>query len=123
MLQIALGGALGATLRHLLGVQVSRLAGTGFPWATFAVNVAGSFVMGLVACLLMRRGGPGLHSLMPFAMTGLLGGFTTFSAFSLEMFLLIERGRPDLAAAYACASVGLGLAAFAAGFWLLRGGF
>jgi CrcB protein len=120
VLQIALGGAIGATLRHLIGAQVSRVAGTGFPWATFAVNVLGSFVMGLAVMLLLRRMG-GANHLAPFLMTGVLGGFTTFSAFSFETVLLIERGRPGLALAYVGCSVALGVAAFAAGLWLSRG--
>ena len=104
-----------------MGVQVSRLAGTGFPWATLAVNVLGSFVMGLAVILLLRRGDAGLQHLAPFLTTGILGGFTTFSAFSLETVLLVERGRPALALAYAGGSVVLGVAAFAVGLWLLRG--
>jgi CrcB protein len=120
LLQIALGGAIGATLRHLVSSQVVRRTGLDFPWGTLSVNVVGSFVMGLAAALLLRRMEPGLQHLTPFVMTGVLGGFTTFSAFSLEVFLLIERGRPGLALFYAGASVVLGLAAFALGLWSLR---
>jgi CrcB protein len=121
VLQIAIGGAIGAVFRYLVGVQVSRLAGSAFPWATLAVNVSGSFVMGLAAMVLLHRGDPGLHRYAPFLMTGILGGYTTFSAFSLETVLLVERGRADLALAYAVGSVALSVAAFAAGLWLLRG--
>ena len=120
LMQIALGGAIGASLRHLLGVQVARIAGTAFPWSTLSVNVIGSFVMGLAAMLLLRRMDLGLAHFAPFLMTGVLGGFTTFSAFSLDAFLLAERGRPDLAVAYAVGSVVAGLVAFALGLWLAR---
>ena len=97
LLQIALGGAIGASLRHLTGMQVARLLGTGFPWGTLAVNVLGCFAMGLVTMLVVRRPELGLQHAAPFLATGVLGGFTTFSAFSLETFLLVERGRPALA--------------------------
>lgn len=120
LLQIAVGGAIGASLRHVVGVQVARFAGTGFPWATMTVNVVGSFVMGLAAMFLLRRLDASLNHLAPFLMTGVLGGFTTFSAFSLEAFLLIERGRSALAVAYMAGSVVLGLGAFALAIWLAR---
>jgi CrcB protein len=120
LLQIALGGALGAVLRYLVSAQVGRRFGLDFPWGTLSVNVTGSFAMGLAAAILLRRLEPDLHHLAPFVMTGVLGGFTTFSAFSLEVFLLIERGRPGLALFYAGSSVVLGLAAFALGLWSLR---
>lgn len=120
LLQIALGGAVGACLRHLLGWQVTRLTGMGFPWGTLTVNVLGSFVMGLAAMYLVRRTDPDLQHLAPFLMTGLLGGFTTFSAFSLETVLLVERGRPGLAVTYAAGSVVLSVGAFAAALALLR---
>jgi CrcB protein len=122
LLQIALGGAIGAVLRHVVGAQVARVAGIGFPWGTLTVNVAGCFAMGMAAMLIMRRGGPGLAAYGPFVMTGVLGGFTTFSAFSLEIILLAERGRPLAALGYVVASVGLGVGAFLAGFWGVRGG-
>ena len=120
LLQIALGGAIGAMLRYLVSAQVARRAGLAFPWGTLTVNVLGSFVMGLAAALLLRRMDSDLQHLAPFVMTGMLGGFTTFSAFSLEVFLLVERGRPGLALVYAGRSVVLGLAAFALGLWSLR---
>lgn len=122
LLQIALGGAIGAMLRHLVGTSVARLAGAGFPWGTLTVNITGSFARGVAAVLLLRRGGPDLAAFAPFVMTGVIGGYTTFSAFSLEIFALAERGRPWLALAYVAASVVLGLAAFVAGFWAVRGG-
>ncbi len=120
LMQIALGGAIGAVLRYLVSAQVARRTGIEFPWGTLSVNVVGSFVMGLAAAILLRRMEPELQHLAPFVMTGVLGGFTTFSAFSLEVFLLVERGRPGLALVYAGSSVVLGLAAFALGLWSLR---
>ena len=121
LLQIALGGAIGAVLRHLLATSVARLAGYGFPWGTLSVNVVGGFAMGIAAVLLLRRGDPGPAVFAPFVMAGVLGGFTTFSAFTLEVFDLVTRERPGLALAYVLASVGLSLAAFTAGVWTLRG--
>jgi CrcB protein len=120
LLQIALGGAIGAMLRSLIGGQVARLAGAGFPWGTLAVNVAGCFAMGLATVLLLRRGGAEV-ALAPFVMTGVLGGFTTFSAFSLEVVDLVARGRLLGAFAYAGGSVVLGVGAFLIGAWALRG--
>jgi CrcB protein len=121
LLQIALGGAIGAVLRYLVGGQVLRLTGGGFPWGTLTVNVAGCFAMGLALMVLTRRGDESM-AVAPFVMTGLLGGFTTFSAFSLEVFDLAERGRPLLALGYVAASVVFGLGAFVAGASMLRGG-
>jgi fluoride exporter len=120
LLQIALGGALGAGLRHLLGTQVARLLGFGFPWGTLAVNTLGCFAMGLAAMLVVRRPELGLQHAAPFVTTGLLGGFTTFSAFSLETFLLVERGRPALAIGYVVASLGATFGAFALAVLLTR---
>jgi len=109
--QVAAGGALGATLRYA-SYRAMPWHGPGFPVATLAVNVAGSFVMGLLAALFAHRGG---HVWAPFLLTGLLGGFTTFSAFSLDTFTLWERGQVGLALAYVVASVLLSLAAVVAG--------
>lgn len=122
ILQIAIGGALGAVLRHVVSMQMIRLSGPGFPWGTLSVNVVGSLLMGVLAALLLRRGDAGLAHFAPFLMTGILGGFTTFSAFSLETLVLIERGRAGLALAYAGGSVIAGLAAVFAGIWLFRPG-
>lgn len=115
--QVALGGALGASGRYLVGVAVMRLIGPGFPWATLAVNVAGSFLMGALVVVLAHRGG---QALAPFLMTGLLGGFTTFSAFSLDAVTLWERGATGLAAGYVLGSVVLSLAALMAGLAVAR---
>ena len=118
LFQVALGGALGASGRYLTGVAAMRLMGPGFPWATLAVNVIGSFAIGLVWVLLAARG---LQAWLPFVMTGLLGGFTTFSAFSLDTLRLVEAGRIAAAGGYVVASVILSIAACAMGLWLAKG--
>jgi len=117
LFQVALGGALGASGRYLTGVAAMRLMGPGFPWGTLAVNVIGSFVMGVIVVVL---GHLSANRLAPFLMTGLLGGFTTFSAFSLDALTLWERGQQGLAAAYVAASVLLSLAAIVAGLIFAR---
>ena len=119
-IQIALGGAIGASLRYAVVLGTTRLAGTGFPWGTFAVNVAGSFAMGVLAVVVVMRSDLGLERYAPFLMPGLLGGFTTFSAFSFETFELIERGRLVAAAGYVGGSVAVGLAALALGAGIAR---
>ena len=116
VLQVALGGALGASARYLSGVAVLRLAGPGFPWATLMVNVVGSFAMG-VALVAMAHGG---NRFAPFVMTGFLGGFTTFSAFSLDAYSLIERGQTAAAVGYMAGSVALALGGLVAGIWAAR---
>ena len=116
-LSVALGGAIGATLRWLTGLLTLRVMGQGFPWGTVTVNVLGSFLMGVLVVALADRGG--LRA-APFLMTGLLGGFTTFSAFSLDAVALMERGDFSLAAAYIGGSVFIGLAALVLGMGLTR---
>ena len=116
--QVALGGAIGASLRYLSNVGAMRLFGPGFPYATLFVNILGSFAMGLLVVILAKKAGT---ALAPFLMTGILGGFTTFSAFSLDTFALGERGQPLVALAYVAASILLSLAALAAGIYLARG--
>ena len=119
LLQVALGGAIGAAARFLAGVGVLRVIGpTPFPVAILSVNVVGSFVMGVFAVLAVQRG---LSGWQPFVMTGILGGFTTFSAFSLEAMALIERGAMAQAALYMALSVGLSVGALALGMALARG--
>lgn len=116
--QVALGGAIGASGRYLTGVAAIRLMGPGFPWGTLAVNVLGSFAMGV---LVVTLGHLSANRLAPLLMTGVLGGFTTFSAFSLDALTIWERGQQGLAATYVVASVGLSLAAIVAGLWMARG--
>jgi CrcB protein len=118
VLQVALGGAIGAVLRHATGVGLGRVFGpTSFPLGVLTVNVVGSFAMGLFVGLAAQRG---LAHLSPFVATGILGGFTTFSAFSLEAVTLWERGAPGLAALYVTANVVLSIAALFAGLALSR---
>ncbi|MCW1934767.1 fluoride efflux transporter CrcB [Pararhodobacter zhoushanensis] len=117
LLQVALGGAIGASGRYLTGVASLRLMGPGFPWGTLAVNVIGSFVMGVVVVAL---GHLSANRFAPLLMTGVLGGYTTFSAFSLDAMTIWERGQQGLAMVYVGASVVLSLAAILAGLWLAR---
>ncbi|PUB18420.1 fluoride efflux transporter FluC [Yoonia sediminilitoris] len=111
LISVALGGALGAVGRFLVGVSLP------FPYGTLAINVLGSFVIGLVWVILTARG---LQHWLPFVMTGILGGFTTFSAFSLDTLRLVEAGRLTAAGTYVLASVLLSLAACGAGLWLAK---
>ena len=116
---VALGGAIGAVLRWLWGVGVLRVGGVqDFPLAILSANILGSFLMGAFVVLAAQRG---LTHLSPFVMTGLLGGFTTFSAFSLETVTLIERGQIGSAVLYVALSVGLSLIGLALGLWIMRG--
>jgi len=118
---VALGGAIGASLRWLTGVAVLRALGPSeFPLAIIAVNVIGSFLMGVFVVAAAHRG---LTYLSPLVMTGILGGFTTFSAFSLETMTLIERGHIASASLYILLSVGLSVGALAMGLILARGVF
>ena len=118
---VALGGAIGASLRWLTGVAVLRALGpSDFPLAIITVNVIGSFLMGVFVVAAAHKG---LTHLSPFVMTGILGGFTTFSAFSLETMTLIERGQVASASLYILLSVGLSVGALALGLILARGVF
>jgi len=119
VLIVAAGGAIGASLRHLTGLAALRLWGPGFPWGTLAVNLVGSFVMGLVIEWLARRTGAS-NELRLFIATGILGGFTTFSAFSLDFAVLWERGAIGIAMLYALVSVIGAIAALFAALWLMR---
>jgi CrcB protein len=116
-MQVALGGALGASGRYLTGVAASRLMGPGFPWGTLTVNIVGSFVMGVVVVVL---GHYSANRFAPLLMTGVLGGFTTFSAFSLDAVTLWERGQVVTAAIYVGASVLLSLLAIVLGLIFAR---
>jgi len=119
---VALGGAVGAALRYLLGIGVVRLVGqgfvSGFPVAIITVNVIGSFLMGAFVVLAAQRG---LTHLSPLVMTGLLGGFTTFSAFSLETVTLMERGAYSAAAFYVAVSVVGAVGALMLGMAMTKG--
>ncbi|MGB7243574.1 MAG: fluoride efflux transporter CrcB [Sulfitobacter sp.] len=118
---VALGGALGASLRYLAGVAMFRATGpTEFPVAILSVNILGSFLMGAFVVVAANKG---LTHLSPLVMTGILGGFTTFSAFSLETVTLIERGQVGSAGLYALLSVVLSVAGLMLGLWIARGVF
>ena len=115
---IAIGGALGAVLRYLSVTAALRLLGPGFPYGPLFVNVAGSLIMGFAAAALLER--VGNDRMYLFLMTGVLGGFTTFSAFSLEALYLIERGRVAASVVYIGGSVGLSIFALMIGLWAGR---
>ena len=112
------GGAIGAGARYLVNVGCAACLGSTFPWATLGVNVSGSFLMGLMAALLPP--GDGSAEWRTFLGTGILGGFTTFSAFSIEAWQLLERQQVALGAAYICASVVMAIAGLAAGLAAAR---
>ncbi|MFK7838045.1 MAG: fluoride efflux transporter CrcB [Sulfitobacter sp.] len=118
---VAIGGAIGAVLRFLSGMVMLRLMGPQeFPVAILSVNVLGSFLMGVFVVAAAHKG---LTHLNPLVMTGLLGGFTTFSAFSLETVTLMERGDIGAAGLYVGLSVGLSVFGLMLGLWLARGVF
>jgi protein CrcB len=121
ILYAALGGAIGASLRYGVNVTAPKLLGLDFPWATMIVNVVGSFVMGALIAA-MAAGWNTSQEMRVFLATGILGGFTTFSAFSLDFASLWERKEQGLAIAYASGSVVLSLVAVFAGLWLARHG-
>lgn len=120
LLGVALGGAIGASLRFLTVFSITRLFGVGFPYGTMTVNILGSFVIGAVAGWLMMKGEDNTL-LRGFVMTGLLGGFTTFSAFSLDVLGLIDRNDYAMAALYVIASVVLSVGAAFGGWAVARG--
>ena len=115
LVSVALGGALGASLRYLTGQTLARSLGAGFPWGTFAVNILGSFLMGFAFVILAQQ-----TRLSPLIMTGVLGGFTTFSAFSLDAYQLCDKGEVSTAALYIIGSVVISIAALIAGIVLAR---
>jgi CrcB protein len=120
---VAVGGAIGALLRYQTGRWMTHLLGaqtiTAFPWATLTVNIVGSLFMGALAGFLARHGQGGEQWRL-FIGVGVLGGFTTFSSFSLEMMLLIERGQPFQALTYVLVSVLAGLTALYIGLIAMR---
>lgn len=119
VLMAAMGGAVGAAGRYLVGVGALRLIGTGFPWGTLIVNIVGSFIMGFMIETFALRFSVS-NELRTFLATGVLGGFTTFSAFSLDFVVLMERKAQGLAALYLGASVGLSILALFAGLFIAR---
>ena len=120
LLLVAAGGGTGAVLRYLLGVQATRALGHGWPYGTLTANVVGGLLMGVLAGWLALRGGPDGEKWRVLLGVGFLGGFTTFSAFSLETALMIERRAWGEAFAYSLGSVVLSVAALFAGLLLVR---
>ncbi|MBI5132429.1 MAG: fluoride efflux transporter CrcB [Rhodopseudomonas palustris] len=118
-LLVFFGGGLGAMFRHFINTVSGRMLGTAFPYHTFFINVSGSLVMGLIAGYFAFKGGSS-QNVRLFLMTGILGGYTTFSAFSLDAALLYERGALGLAALYVIGSVVLAIAGLFAGMALIR---
>ena len=116
---VFLGGGLGAALRHGVNLAAARLLGSAFPYHTLIENVTGSLIMGLLAGIFAFRGGLSQHWQL-FLTTGILGGYTTFSAFSLDAALLYERCAIGLAALYVLASVLLAIGGLFAGLALAR---
>ena len=118
-LTVFLGAGIGGALRHGVNIVALKLLGSGFPYGTLAINITGSFVMGLLVEWFALKVDPG-QTWRLFLMTGILGGFTTFSAFSLETAHLIERGAPVMAGVYALTSVLASVAGLFLGLLLIR---
>ena len=118
LLLVVVGGGIGAGIRHLTSMGALRLFGPNYPWGTMAINIVGSFAMGLFIAILARRGGS--TEVRLFVATGIFGGFTTFSAFSLDFATLWERGATLPAFGYVLASVIGAIVALFLGLWLAR---
>jgi CrcB protein len=116
---VFLGGGIGASLRHGVNLAAARWLGVAFPFGTLIVNVSGSLIMGLLAGYFAFKGDASQHWRL-FLTTGILGGYTTFSAFSLDVAVLYERGAIGLAAAYVLVSVIASIAGLFAGLWIAR---
>ena len=121
LLLAAAGGALGAGARHLVNVGMLAWLGPAFPWATLTVNVVGGFLMGVLVETLMPFSGASVTEWRTFLATGIIGGFTTFSAFSLDVWVLYERGQHLAIVLYVALSVALSIAALVLGMALVRG--
>lgn len=119
ILAIAAGGAIGAVGRHYAGVVALKWLGAGFPFGTLFVNVTGSFVMGVLIMLMSLRWNVG-DEVRAFLTVGLLGGFTTFSAFSLDFATMVQRGESMMAAVYVLVSVILAVSGIFAGMHIMR---
>ena len=118
---VFLGAGIGGTLRHAVNVGAARVTGSAFPWGTLTVNVVGSFAMGLVAGWLALKAGEGWSQQARLLLaTGVLGGFTTFSAFSLDVVVLWERNEALSALAYGAGSVVLSVGGLVAGLAVIR---
>lgn len=119
ILAVMVGGGLGALARHVISFRITAWLGNAFPYGILAVNVMGGFLMGVLVGLIAARWPIG-ETMRLLLMTGFLGGFTTFSAFSLDVVILIEQKNIGSAAVYIGLSVGLSVAALVAGLWLAR---
>lgn len=116
---VAVGGAIGSVLRYLFNIEVTKVLGSNFPWGILCVNILGCFVMGVIAeSFALKFSAP--QEMRSFMMTGILGGFTTFSAFALDTGNLIERHDTGLAALYVAGSVGGAILALFLGLWTVR---
>ena len=123
-LLVGLGGAIGAMARYGVGLAAMRLApGATWPWATLTVNVVGGLLMGLLVGWMAERAGTGQENIRLLGAVGVLGGFTTFSAFSLETVLMIERRQFGMAAGYVAVSVVVAIAALMVGLMVARRAF
>ncbi|EIE49422.1 protein CrcB [Salipiger aestuarii] len=120
LLQVAVGGALGASSRYLTGVAMTAVLGKSFPWGTLTVNILGSFLMGVLVTVL---GQMSATRFAPLLAIGFLGGFTTFSSFSLDVVTLYERGDVAIAFGYVCVSVVASILALFAGLFIARSFF
>lgn len=119
ILLVAVGGAIGSVARYLVGLWATRLAGPNFPWGTLTVNVVGAFAIGLLVEMVARRFDASTE-IRAFIVTGILGGFTTWSSFTLDTMVLFERGEIGLSALYLLASLLVSFAAIFAGLALGR---
>lgn len=119
LLAVAAGGALGSMGRYVVGVLMARLLGAGFPWGTLTVNIVGSFVMGLLIEAAALRGVLSAEA-RAFVFVGVLGGFTTFSSFSLDVVTLVQRDEVWAAGAYLAATVVVGVFALVLGLFVAR---
>lgn len=117
LLQVAVGGAIGASARYVLGLGITRIAGPGMPLGVMTANVLGCLLLGIFVGVAAQKG---ITWLTPFIATGVLGGFTTFSSFSLEAIELMQEGQGQSAVLYVTLSVGAGLGALYLGLYLAR---
>lgn len=119
-LLVFLGGGIGSALRHAVNVAAARLLGIGFPFGTITVNILGSLIIGILAGYFAFGGAGASQHARVFLTTGVLGGFTTLSAFSLDVALLYERGQLGIAAAYLLISLVFSIGGLFLGLWFVR---